>query len=100
MNKLILKKYILFYMDSYTKYCFDKLKNFHPEYLQEIGIKTEEDILMLSDNPLIISDKSEKVLCTVCNTKNAIQRMQQMRSADEGETLVIYCSKCDKVYKL
>ena len=88
---------MLVIMDPYTRYCFDYLKIKYPDYLREIGFEREEDILML-DKRKETAKEEKKVLCKFCNKEEAVVRSHQIRSADEGETLVTYCRKCDKVF--
>ena len=85
-------------MDDYSRYCFDKLKSHHPEYLKEIGLETEQDILALYNSRRITKSKEKLYICKFCNTENATKRSQQIRSIDEGETLVVYCKSCYKTY--
>ena len=88
-------------MDMYSKYCFDFLKVNHIEYLREIGFEKEETISTLYNEkyvPIIREQEENKVICKFCRKEEAIQRSQQMRSADEGETIVTYCNSCKKAF--
>ena len=80
--------------DPYTKYCFDKLKKEFPEYLEKIGFSKEKDF----DFDQIVVAESKGISCRYCKSTNTIQRSQQMRSADEGETLVTHCRSCTKTF--
>ena len=85
----------------YSKYCFDFLKNNYPEFLERKKFEKEENILNLYKNKNIPSNdesKEEKIICKLCRKKEAIERTFQMRSLDEGETLVTHCTHCNKTF--
>jgi len=88
-------------MDMYSKYCFDFLKNNHPDFLRDKKFETEKSIIDLyKDKNISLGEdyKKEKVVCKFCGKKEAIERTQQIRSLDEGETLVTYCTYCSKTF--
>lgn len=85
-------------VDAYTKFCFDKLKRRCPEYLEKLGILTIEDIDKWGTEWIIKKEIHSGRVCTLCKSRNTIERSQQMRSIDEGETLINYCNDCNKVF--
>lgn len=86
-------------MDEYSKKCFEFLKNNHPEYLEEIGFTTEESIISLKEK-IIVTEQSKSHKCRNCNSTNTQIHHQQLRSADEGATAILYCNNCQKHYSL
>lgn len=86
-------------MDSYSKKCFEYLRDNHPGYLEEIGFPTEESILSLKEK-VIITKQSESHKCKNCNSTNTQIHHQQLRSADEGTTSILYCNNCQRHYSL
>ena len=86
-------------IDDYSKYCFDILKRSCPQYLKDIGFETEESIANLNKKDIHVKNTSNNdIHCKYCNSNNIVQRSVQMRSSDEGETLVTYCNECKKTF--
>ena len=83
-------------MDPYSKFCFDKLKKNHPEYLKKIEFETEQDFI--NQNIMKYNNTEKSNICKYCRSTNTLQRSQQMRSADEGETLITHCRSCNKTF--
>jgi DNA-directed RNA polymerase subunit M/transcription elongation factor TFIIS len=86
-------------IDEFSQYCFDQLKEKDPEFLQEIGFTSEKDIANLSkENVYYRNDKSSDISCKFCKSLDTIQRSVQIRSVDEGESLINYCNDCKKTF--
>jgi DNA-directed RNA polymerase subunit M/transcription elongation factor TFIIS len=85
------------FIDEYSKYCFDVIKSVDEKYLEKIGFVTEKDIRDLFSEKIFVQKKREKK-CKFCKSFTIIERSIQIRSMDEGETLIHYCSNCKKTF--
>lgn len=83
-------------MDDYSKFCFDALQKSDPEFLRKIDFDTEEKILSLREEIVAVDNNLE--ICKICKKIGVVQRSEQMRSADEGETLISHCIFCKVTY--
>lgn len=93
-------------MDDYSQKTIQLLQVANASYLKEllnkIGIHTDElsdskKIGKLIANQNMVSTelhKSSIFACKICGSNNVITREIQMRSSDEGSSIIHICLKC------
>jgi DNA-directed RNA polymerase subunit M/transcription elongation factor TFIIS len=84
-------------MDPYTTFAFDRLNKKFPGYLKKIGFTTKDDILKCKTS-WIHTSSATIYTCKFCQSNDVIERSEQLRSMDEGETVIKYCRHCNKTF--
>jgi DNA-directed RNA polymerase subunit M/transcription elongation factor TFIIS len=47
-----------------------------------------------------IEIEDSNIICFKCNSSKVISQTKQLRSSDEGETLIAFCTKCKNKWKI